>query len=213
MSFKNIVQEHCQKNKITLPHYVTNRIGGNDHLPEWQSTVDIFGQTFRSIGNTKIIAEMNTAKMIHDYIKNINIIGKQISPIVNVHQKCNSIYDIDLGKYNKIIFVDADNCDVILNAEYENVLLLFFCAKNTSKKVCFELQNKFNNVYVFISQSVGRDSADHLLTFTAGIVSCLNKSKNVMYYVLTKDHFGEYLERFMVNTKFICSFGDIVAEL
>jgi len=221
MSYKNTIQEYCQKNKIVLPYYVTDRIGGNDHAPQWQSTVEIFNKTFKSMGNTKTVAEMNTAKLICDHItKHVNVVETKstaalpsIAIPTNVSQKCNSIYDIDLTKYNKIVLIDADNCDVMINIEYKNVLFLFFCAKNTSKKVCFELQNKFNNVYVLVSQSVGRDAADHLMTFTAGIISCVNKGKNVVYYVLTKDHYGEYLEKFMTNTKFVCSFGDIVREL
>lgn len=137
-----------------------------------------------------------------------------VKPVVT--EKCPSIYDLNMNSYNIIILVDADNCDVNLDAsQYPKTLFIFFCAKNTTKRVCFQLQERYENCYVFISQSVGRDATDHLLTFTAGIIACANRitKRNPVQYILTKDHFGEYLERFTPNTKFICSIDDVLSQL
>jgi len=214
MNYKNTLQEFLQKQRLPLPKYNTIRTGGSDHMPLWISNIQVNGKIFQ--GNpysTKVDAENSVAQICYDHIisdsnPNITNINLPNQEQYEVKQKSRSIYDVNISGYDKIILIDADNCDVDINADnYSTILFLFFCAKNTTKKLCFKLQHKYDNCYVFISESVGRDATDHLLTFVAGIIDCTNRiSKiNPIHYVLTKDHFGEYLEKFMTNTSFICS--------
>ena len=64
-------------------------------------------------------------------------------------------------------------------------------------------------VTYFISDSVGKDAADHLLTFNAGILHHMLLGHSMNYYVFTNDNFGQLLEKFMPNCKFICSIDEI----
>ena len=102
--------------------------------------------------------------------------------------------------------VDGENCDLNMTKIDSNILVLFFAAKNTTKNKIFEHQTKYNNCYVFLSQCVGKDAADHLLTFYAGKLSMITNKKML---VMTRDHYGEFLERFMENCQFICSLDEI----
>ena len=213
MNHKNYVQEHCQKYKHDLPKYITKRIGGDDHKPEWQSEVVMFDMMFRGNAGTKIDAEQMVAQKLSNYIKSLtkpNVQNKQSVIQEGIKQKVKSVYDIDFSKYKIIVLIDAENCDADVSdfGKYETYCFIFFCAKNTSKKKCFEFQNNYANCFVIISDSVGKDAADHLLTFTAGKIEVLTKNKGISYFVLTKDHYGEYMEKFMEHTKFICSIAD-----
>jgi hypothetical protein len=219
MNSKNRLQEYCQKNKLEIPRYETNRTGGIDNKPEWASCVNIFNKTFNSnIMNNKTLAELDVANKILLFLDQQNKSNHVGNNQIKIAQKCDSIYNIDLEKYNNFILIDAENCDVNrdnLNV-YSDTLFLFFCSKNTTKTYCFKLQQEYENCFVIISQSVGRDASDHLLTYIFGIIC--NEHHNLgkndsRYYVLTKDHYGEYLEKYNDCTKFICNIDDIINEL
>lgn len=226
MNYKGFVNEFCQKNKLLLPQYDTKRVGGHDHDPIWESRLTLLNKTFMSTNKSKIQAETNVAKLCYDYLQNNKSIANCTTvtqPITSqavqkltlqVAQKCASVYNINFSDYQKIVFVDVENCEIALDQEYENILFLFFCAKNTTRKTCFGYQNKYKNCFVFVSQSVAKDAADHLLTFNAGIVECLNKMNKhkPQYYIITKDHYGECLEKFMDNCHFVCSISDVFSN-
>lgn len=206
MSSKNLLQEYCQKNNISLPIYKTDRSDktGQDHNPTWKSNVIINKMSFSGIGSTKTKAELIAAQIAYEHIT-LKTIAKPIIEIVR-KQKVKSLEDIDFGAFDKIILVDGENCNV---NQIDDANVLIFVAKNTTKNIVFELQSKYDNYYVFISDSVGKDAADHLLTFYAGQLHVLNKNPDAQYFVLTKDHYGEFLEKFMYNCKFICTTDDL----
>ncbi|QKF94329.1 double-stranded RNA-binding domain-containing protein [Fadolivirus algeromassiliense] len=207
-SSKNLLQEYCQRNGLKLPMYSDpTRIDKNkDNDPTWQSVVSLFdGCSFYGIDNTKRGAELIAAKDAYEYILNKY---KQQEIKISYKQKVSSIYEIPYKIFNKILFIDGENCDFDIEKLDTDTLLLIFVAKNTTRKKVFEYQEKYDNCYVFISESVGRDAADHFLTFTAGKLSALSIYEK-QFYVLTKDHYGEYLEKFMNNCKFICSIDEI----
>lgn len=205
---KNLLQEHFQKSNSQLPSYTSIRIDdGIDNAPIWKSTVTFLNITFNGISTSKKDAESIAANHAYEYIinsKQININNQKSIPF---NQKVKNINEIQVDKYKLVLLVDSENCDFDIKKLPSDILILIFVSKNTSKKIIFQFQNDYENCYVFISDSVGRDSADHLLTFYAGKLSILYG--NLQYYVLTKDHYGECLEKFMSKCKFICSIDEI----
>lgn len=210
-SWKNLLQELCYKATIKQPIYKTIRVdNGKDHAPIWHSVCTILDNIFEANGNTIKEAELNCAKLAYEYYLQDNLTLHLVNNkrnIIDKIQKVNELNDIDLNLYSKIILVDGENIEIDQSRINEDMLILIFVAKNTTKNVVFELQKKFSNYFVFISDCVGRDAADHLLTFYAGKLSIINNNKS--YYVFTRDHYGEFIEKFMNNCKYICSLNEI----
>ncbi|ARF12367.1 double-stranded RNA binding motif-containing protein [Klosneuvirus KNV1] len=202
-SYKNLLQEHFQKNNLPLPYYETNRIDGLDHEPVWRAQLELDDTLYESEGSSKKEAEIKVAEQAYlDYCQ--KPVKQEIK--LDRKQKVKELRDIDFSQHDSIIMVDGENCDIDMGKINANMLVLFFAAKNTTKNKIFEYQSKYDHCYVFLSQCVGKDAADHLLTFYAGKLSMISNKK---MYVLTKDHYGEFLERFMDNCKFICSLDEI----
>lgn len=206
-SYKNLLQEYFQKNGLPLPKYQTLKIDGMDHQPVWQARLQINDTIYEAEGKSKTEAEINVAEYAClNYCK--NPVKTEIK--LDRKQKVNDITEIVFDKYESIIMVDGENCDIDMAKINSNVLVLFFAAKNTTKNKIFEFQTKYDNCYVFLAQCVGKDAADHLLTFNAGKLSLIINKKT---FILSKDHFGEFLEKFMNNCKFICSLDEIHSQL
>lgn len=204
--YKNQLQEYYQKLQQPLPQYTTIKTS----YGLWQSTVSTAcNHSFQSLcfANKKD-AENNAAELAYNFLLS-NVITQTITStkIFSITQKVPTLMDIDMTNYHKILLVDGENCDIDLGIVLTNVLVLIFVSKNTTKKSVFQSQNNYDNCFVFISNSVGRDAADHLLTFYAGKLSIIQPLKE--YYVLTKDHYGEFLESFMNNCKFICAIYEV----
>lgn len=204
-SYKNWLQEHFQKNGLALPKYQTEKINGLDHDPIWQSKLELNGHIYIGDGSTKKEAESVVAGKAFINYKKI------IIPDVKVERKQKKeLMEIDFNQYSTVLLVDGENCDIdMIKLINSNVIVLIFAAKNTTKNKIFEYQTSYNNCYVFLSQCVGKDAADHLLTFYAGKLSMMPIITNKKIFVITKDHYGEFLERFMLNCKFICDLDEI----
>jgi hypothetical protein len=201
--YKNQLQEYYQKLNLEIPVYNSYNIKDNNN-PVWRSDIVCNNKLFSGIAKNKKDAENNAAKLAFESL-DINI---NIKKILAISQKVGNINQINIDKYNKIILVDGENCDINSSNEDKisnSTLVLIFVSKNTIKKCVFQLQDKYENYFVFISESVGRDAADHLLTFYAGKLSVMYEKLNIDYYIFTKDHYGEFIEKFMENCKFICS--------
>lgn len=204
MSSKNILQEYCQKNKIPMPIYNTVIIGGTQTIPIFESTLIFNKNTYCATGATKIMAEKKVAQSVYQSLPTIT---RSIIHIVTptFKQKYCSIQAILGEQYHQIYLIDGDNCHITDDKIFEDNsnLFIYFVAKNNTRPYPFLHQEKYDNCCVFISDSTNRDATDHLLTFNLGKMSILWKDKK--YYIVTKDHFGECLEKFMTNCQFICS--------
>lgn len=217
MSNKNILQEYCQQNKIKLPIYNTINTGTQFDI-EWTSAVTFNNKKYTAKSRSKIAAEQAVA---HNIIKDMRISDAPNLTLTNTpvtvttprKQKVDSVHIIDLKNYKTIFLVDSENCELTDQDidKYPNALFVFFCAKNTTKMYCFRMQESRSNAYVFISQSIGRDAADHLLSYILGIMVCIDTYKNTehSYYVITKDHYGECLEKFNSNIRHICDLNEL----
>lgn len=211
-SYKNILQEYCQKHGLDLPKYNTYKIGMTDYgaidknITIWRSNVTVSDITTNGIDTIKKTAEHKAAIIMYCILNKIdpnNINNNTISRT----QKVDNIQDINLNPYERIFMIDGENCDFEIDKFLETDLILIFVAKNTTKNIVFDYQANYKHCYVFISEAVGKDAADHMLTFYAGILSVIDEYG--VHYVLTKDHYGEFLEKFMKNCKFICSLDEI----
>ena len=190
--------------------------GGDDHDPIWTAQLVYLGQTFEGTSNTKTAAKKLAAISAYNCFQK-TIITQTKNSNFDRKQKVNNIMDIDLNQYDKIILIDGENYNINL-PEFTNfnsniILFIFFAAKNTTKNIIFELQKNYSNCYVFLSHVVGPDAADHLLTFYAGKLSMLYNGgipdNQIIFYILTKDHFGQYIQVFLPNSRFICSLEEI----
>ena len=59
-SYKNILQEYCQKNNLGMPIYTYKKVGGPDHKPLWELTLKV--DNINNINNTVIIVDNNKKK-------------------------------------------------------------------------------------------------------------------------------------------------------
>lgn len=210
-TWKTLLHEYFQRNGLEAPEYETKRMDndGMDHMPEWKATIKIGDKIFEGIDTSKKDAGATAAQKAYEFLtenkipeleKEKEVIIKQIER----KQKVNEVEDVPFNNYNEILLLDGENCNIDMSKVKNNMLVLIFAAKNTTKNNIFTLQQNYDNCYVFLSQSVGKDAADHLLTFYAGKLSILLDGNNINYYILTKDHYGEFIEKFMPNCKFIC---------
>lgn len=207
-SWKNILQEYCQKNELLSPAYTTHKIGTTENNQIiWQSILILNELKTDSIDTTKRGAESGAAALMYLLLKETQEKSTNIDSSIGRKQKIDKIQDINFKLYDRIILVDGENCDFEMDQLKETDLIIIFVAKNTTKNIVFKFQEKYKNAFVFISQCVGQDAADHLLTFTAGVLSVVNVEGK--YWVLTKDHYGQSLEKFMKNCKFICSLDEL----
>lgn len=219
ISSKNLLQEYCQKNQLSMPIYHTTRCEGyKDNEPMWEANVTcvVNAQIFQALGKTKKEAELKAADLMYNSIFKTKTSSTSTSmpnniakPTISRQQKIDDITKIAIREYDTIILVDGENCDITFDQLDEHNLVLIFVAKNTTKNIVFQHQFIHKHCYVFISESVGKDAADHYLTFMAGKLSMMDVMKNKQCYVLTKDHYGEFLEKFMPKCKFICSLDEM----
>jgi hypothetical protein len=62
-SYKNMLQEYCQKNKVGIPNYTYKIISGNDHNPLWEVELNYNNNTFKAINYNKKKADQEVAKV------------------------------------------------------------------------------------------------------------------------------------------------------
>lgn len=206
MSFKSRLHELFQKQNMKMPTFTHEPIP-KDNIVIWKASVRIDDHAFEAVKMTKKIAEQECSKQALEYLANSQHKPTSPRPLVsnpfaesNLYEK-KMLEDIKLDSFQKIVLIDGENFNFKSFENQPEVLILIFVAKNTSKKIVVQLQDKFPNVYLFISKCVGKDAADHLLTFYAGKLSILRP--NASYSVVTKDHYGEFLEHFLPDCKFI----------
>lgn len=199
MSTKNKLQEYCQKHQLDLPEYRTRRISQLTDLPLFESILVFQNVTYQGQGLNKIAAEKDVADKVCQHL---------IDNEVNMPQfevKYHSVRTLPIDKYQHIYLIDGDNCQVSnLNIfNQKSNFFIYFIAKNNTKVVPFIHQKDYINCCVMISESIGRDAVDHLLTFYLGQLTLLWADRD--YYVVTRDHFGECLTKIAPNCQLVCS--------
>jgi hypothetical protein len=222
MSSKNRLQEYCQRHHLANPEYLSECITSLREPPRFHSTVTFLEHTYEGYGPTRIGAEKDAAeracsdippefpKYIPSMENNLCAIDSAIISVTQyktsgLTQKYTSILDIPSHRYQTIYLIDGDNCHVENEGMFgtPTALFVYFIAKNTTKPFPSEHQQRFENCCTFISDSIGRDAADHLLTFTLGQMTAIWTDKK--YIIVTHDHFGECLEKFVSGCRCICA--------
>jgi hypothetical protein len=150
---KNKLQEYYQKQKKALPTYKSNRVGGTDHKPIWQSIVTLEnGDTFTSFQSScRKEAEISAATNALCVIQNADYIFieidtfKQYEAAISIKNRYESIRYIFVVDEE---FMDTYPCTSMLSkfgAVYTN--------ENTSITIivlAIELSVKESNANIFI---------------------------------------------------------------
>jgi hypothetical protein len=186
---------YCQLNNIKSK-FNYDKIGGTDNEPIWKISLFIDNAFIDSIEEKS--KKNGKEYLINQFMKNKDDDKKDIE----IKYDFDKFSSIELDNYNKIILIDADNT-VKLEKFNSNILYIFFSAKNAIKDRILIWKMNNPNVKYIITPSTISDATDHYMSFYLGWIS--NKLENKQLYILTKDHFGEALEKFIPNCKHIAN--------
>ena len=176
MASKNQLQEYFQKKQQPLPKYITTRNGGVDHLPCFVSNLNLFENVFvGDVCTTKKHAEENVAYKALNYI--------------NDNKSVATAYEAP-NNFDTVLLIDLENVPRIKGIVFkENVYAIGFMSSNSS---VYDMRKEYETTMdLQIINSVIKDAADVLLTFTAG--TFVYETKNVFIVIITKDHFASAL--------------------
>lgn len=224
---KNLLQEYCQKNKMTpLPYYETSYV-----IDGYQCILTVSSSPTVTIFKSaklprKKDATMDAAKKAVEFFKiSINIEESTIECLGI--PKLAFFSDRELYKpvpFPKIlILVDLENVNYVEMSDYskyappDSYILGFISSNNHQYKYI----NQFLPVMdVYIVHSKTRDACDHLMTFISGWYFFANPKPTInTFYILTNDHFGSCLAEIMssnhsfIKAKHFNTFGDFVAQV
>ena len=133
-----------------------------------------------------------------------------------------TLRDIPIAHFEIVYLIDGDNCNVTNESLFANekALFIYFIAKNNTKPFPFAHQAQHRNCCVFIADTVARDAVDHMISFFLGQMTILwapnavgrasghhrvpTTTHVIQYFVVTRDHFGECLEKFAPNCHLAC---------
>lgn len=199
-----MLQEYCHKLRIIVPTYNTNRISAITEMPLFESILTFQDETFRATGATKINAEKEVARLACEKFVKSQLHLSMSAPL-RLYQKYEHITSIFDEEYDKVYLIDGDNCHVTDETIFADPkkLFIYFVAKNTTKIILMKHQEQYENCCIFISNSIGQDAVDHLLSFTLGQMTMA--WRHLDYFVVTRDHFGECLQAFVPNCKLLCT--------
>jgi hypothetical protein len=235
MSSKNTLQEYFQKKRKQLPPpYDTQRISTVTEAPLFRSVINIDGCNYCGEGSTKVDAEKDAAQHALDGRVSVEgksqfsdpaivsiqrtreSIGTFLAPVECVRApKYASIREISIDNYQVIYLIDGDNCNVENEHVFKNktCLFIYFIAKNNTKPFPFAHQEQYDNCCVFVADTVARDAVDHMISFFLGqmvilwstSLASLSRPQDRQYFIVTRDHFGECLEKMAPNCHLVCS--------
>ena len=206
---KNVLQEYCHKMRIPVPAYNTNRISAITEMPLFESILTFQGETYHATGATKINAEKEVARIAWEKFARKSppreCATRSPPAPLRLHQKYEHITAILDEEYDQVYLIDGDNCHITDETVFADPkkLFIYFVAKNTTKLVAMRHQDQYENCCLFISDSIGQDAVDHLLSFTLGQMS-ISWHRGLEYYIVTRDHFGECLQAFIPRCKLLC---------
>lgn len=183
MSFKNILQELYQKQKLPLPKYETVRLGGRDHRPVFVSKITLFdGQIVEGDQETtKRSSELNAAE------KALQL----VNPVKNIEPR-----DFNL-KRRVGIFIDIENKPIIediLNIVGVSTKIHIYAFASEEHPSLIKVKNKdfdMENFQLIEVPTTRKDGADiGLMLFVGGL---LFKKSYKDFIIVTGDHYGDAL--------------------
>ena len=161
---KNNLQEFWQKRGDILPTYATNRKGGSDHLPCFQSTVTLpNGDAFTSsVQKSKLLAEMNAAELASqsDNSYECEKVAMSNTFLTNNNNNNNTFVFVDLENIPSAQtlpqYIGFDNCLGIVSSKHH-------------------LASRCTALRVFVVNSRLKDAADYALAMTIAL-TCTSSS-------------------------------------
>lgn len=188
LPYKNLLNEHCQKHRLTIK-YNTVRAGGFDHLPLFQSTVDIgHSQAIGTILPSKVSAEQSAAQILWQQLQAtlpplpsiVPNFVKSSPEKVKSDETENILVIVDLENQQKYVKAMED----FNNVKSSNVKFLVIYSKLCTPKISPTISS-------LVIESAHRDSSDIgiIVLITQHILSGNYKKINC----ITRDHFGHAL--------------------
>ena len=170
MSYKNILQEYCQKNKIQLPRYTSQSIG-LQHQLDWYTTIEFPSKNISIRTPTpsvsKILAEQSAAELL---VKKLRI-------------QSNS---------------ESENEIIVSKQTTPHILKLYII--DLENKPCFNKEPESNQIYIgfnhALHHSIQKYSHWHLAS-TADIETELTRSKNNKLLYLINGGVSNLVDHFM----------------
>ncbi len=206
MSVKNRLQEFCQKNGFAIPKYVTNRIGGDDHSPIWESSIHIYDKkVFKGErSSSKRKTEENAAMKVLIYLgleRNANRPNTIDDAIIKKETKQQKI-KIEM-EYPTYLFFDLENVSnfrIFEDYEFNNNIKMYGFVTKFHPLANRELT--FSGITKFIIDSAHRDACDTFIIFA--IAQILQNETNSFFNIgiVTRDHFGAPLIEAINNPPF-----------
>jgi hypothetical protein len=210
MSSISRLQEYCQQHQLGVPQYSHTYLSGPSHHPTFRVTIKIANRDEQS-------TECPSFKLGKEYLANI-VYNQITSEFENKNQKFESkietkryseteldLDNIGLGNYLRVCLVDYENVNLTLNDvhTYSDILFILVFAKNCSKPMI-----QSDNVRLLQCSFIGKDVADTLMIFFAGMFKLKFKPIAKDIFIFTKDHYGDALARLM-GGQHICQIADL----
>ena len=198
---KNVLQEYYQKRKLSLPKYVTSRVGGTDNDPQWLSIVTLHDGT-KYTGN--VCSKLKTSEFSVASIALADIHKSTKIAINKKEEICEEIDDIVLFKANKraVLIVDLENLhkilDLITDRELnDNDLTIYAFVREHHDLVDKSFTKEIIKV---VSPSTCPDGTDTCIQIHIGIFLSNDLYDN--YFIATRAKFGSNLVDMIISNKF-----------
>lgn len=180
MSSKTELQEYFQKKWKTVPKYVTERIGGEQHNPLYEAKLTFNGKEYKAVSNSVKAAENKVAEQI---LENEQL-NKTEKPLTK--------------KFDGIIFVDLDNVPQIKNANID-AKIIGFTSKLSS--VYANLKD-YKNIEIHTTESCVKNATDVLMVYH--ITKMLEKLRCKEIVILSRDSFSPSLKDILIEKENLC---------
>lgn len=185
MSAKNILQEYFQKQKRPFPKYNTVRVGGPDHKPIWQSTIELdTGEKYIGAANiSKTKTEISAAE------KALLVVG-ELNKILSEKEQ------LHIMPERSVLLVDVENMPKFIdevNRKITGLQIYAFVGEH------HHLAEKDfpSEVIKILSPSTRPDGADTCMQVFVGYLLAYDKYDN--FYIATRDHYGSALAEMITS--------------
>lgn len=181
ISYKNLLQEHCQKANLVLPIFKASSTGPS-HNPNWTAFAEWNNVTYTSTNSymSKRDAEQDVARQIYEALK-----FETQAPVETKNEKYQVLIDLE---------------NIQPNIQKYNNNFNIKCYLSTYSTVDPAKYKKNNVDIVFINSAV-HDAADHMLTFEAAELST-RLSKDTTFVLVSRDRTSDVLASILQSRGF-----------
>ena len=194
MSYKNILQEYCQKNKIQLPRYISQSIG-LQHQLDWYTTIEFPSKNISIRTPTpsvsKILAEQSAAELLVKKLRiNPDSEPEIIVPLKHPTLRVLKLYIIDLE--NKPCFNKEPESNQIYigfnHALHHSIQKYSHWHLASTADIEAELARSKNNKLLYLINGGVSNLVDHFMTmFVWPITVFVSKNPVEIIYIVSGD--------------------------